>query len=393
MNKVVTINLNGNAYQLEEIGYEMLRVYLAEAVRQLNANPDRDEVIADIEQAIGEKCRGVLTAGRNVVLAGQIEQIIAEMGPVEGGASENPEDQPDQAKHAESTPPPAGANGGPVRRLYRIYEGAMISGVCNGFAAYFGIDPTIVRAIAVLLALVTLGGMVLAYLVLILVLPTANTAAEKAAAHGTPSTAQEFIRRAKAGYYDTTRSFPDKDTRRAWKQNFKREFRGWNRNFQQSMHTHAYAWQSNWRSAWINHPGAYRGLWFTLSVLSVLSALITFGWILASVSLLTSGAVFGIALPAGIPLWVGILIVFVCFQLVQSPLRMARHSLGRHGWGGSPCAPALLGLWDGIVWLSVVALLLWLVDHYVPEAHQAFVNLPHVLTAAADSIKHWWAHR
>ena len=54
MNKVITINLGGNAYQLEEGGYDALRAYLETATTRLQANPDREEIISDIELAIGE---------------------------------------------------------------------------------------------------------------------------------------------------------------------------------------------------------------------------------------------------------------------------------------------------------------------------------------------------
>src|SRR5690242_7263308 len=83
MQKVVGINLNGNAYQLEEPGYEALRAYLERAESRLQANPDRAEIMADLEQAIAEKCGRYLGASKNVVTAGEIETIIAEMGPVE----------------------------------------------------------------------------------------------------------------------------------------------------------------------------------------------------------------------------------------------------------------------------------------------------------------------
>ena len=42
MNKVITINLNGIAYQLEESGYDALRDYLDHAARRLGNNPDKD---------------------------------------------------------------------------------------------------------------------------------------------------------------------------------------------------------------------------------------------------------------------------------------------------------------------------------------------------------------
>ena len=40
MQKVITINLNGNAYQLDETGYEALRAYLDQAGARLAGNPD-----------------------------------------------------------------------------------------------------------------------------------------------------------------------------------------------------------------------------------------------------------------------------------------------------------------------------------------------------------------
>ncbi|HET7535153.1 MAG TPA: hypothetical protein VFJ90_01770, partial [Candidatus Didemnitutus sp.] len=87
MNKVIIIHLNGHAYHLEEGGYDALRVYLDSAARQLEGNPDKDEIIADIEQAIADKCRAVLSASRTVVLTSDIEAIIAEMGPVDDGSA------------------------------------------------------------------------------------------------------------------------------------------------------------------------------------------------------------------------------------------------------------------------------------------------------------------
>ena len=48
MNKVTTISLNGNAFQLEDGGYETLRTYLDTAAARLRGNPEREEIISDI---------------------------------------------------------------------------------------------------------------------------------------------------------------------------------------------------------------------------------------------------------------------------------------------------------------------------------------------------------
>src|SRR4029077_19165809 len=83
MQKVVSISLNGNSYQLEEAGYEQLRAYLERADSRLKDRPDRAEAMADLEHAIREKCRAMLSPHKTVVSSGEVERIIVEMGPVE----------------------------------------------------------------------------------------------------------------------------------------------------------------------------------------------------------------------------------------------------------------------------------------------------------------------
>jgi phage shock protein C len=52
---------------------------------------------------------------------------------------------------------------GPAKRLYRIRDGRIVAGVCAGLAAYFGVDPTLVRLAFALLTV--FGGLgVLLYL-------------------------------------------------------------------------------------------------------------------------------------------------------------------------------------------------------------------------------------
>jgi phage shock protein C len=57
-----------------------------------------------------------------------------------------------------------------TRILYRSRDDRMLAGVCGGLGDYFGVDPTLVRLLFVLLALFT-GVGVLAYIVLWIVVP------------------------------------------------------------------------------------------------------------------------------------------------------------------------------------------------------------------------------
>jgi len=63
-----------------------------------------------------------------------------------------------------------GPSGNGTKRLYRLRNGRVVSGVCVGLGAYFGVDPTLVRLAFALLCL--LGGLgVLLYLCAWLIIP------------------------------------------------------------------------------------------------------------------------------------------------------------------------------------------------------------------------------
>lgn len=182
MKKVTTINLNGRAYQVEESGYTALRDYIDTAEKTLSTNPDKIDILADIEQAIADKCDAELTNGKNVVTAVAIETIITKVGTVE--TSQNSEDQdPEASKDEES------------RKLYSLPKEGKLSGVCAGLAAYLGMDVTIMRLLFVVLLFLTQGFMIIVYIVLAIAMPEAKTGEEIARAHGRPTTAQDIIGR------------------------------------------------------------------------------------------------------------------------------------------------------------------------------------------------------
>jgi phage shock protein PspC (stress-responsive transcriptional regulator) len=59
------------------------------------------------------------------------------------------------------------------KRLVRRTDNKMIGGVCAGVADYFGLDPTLVRVLTVVGAVLGLGSIVIAYVVAWAVMPTA----------------------------------------------------------------------------------------------------------------------------------------------------------------------------------------------------------------------------
>ena len=195
MHKVITINLNGQVFQIDERGYEALRTYLEQAEAQLGANPDKCEIVRDLEQSVAEKFTRLLDSVRTIVATADVEQVLQEIGPVDGGAT-----------HGQTANGTAGA--GVPKRLYLIREGAMLAGLCNGMAAYFGIDPTFTRIAFVAAAIAEIAVFdrppvltVGLYAILVLMVPYANTQSERAAAHGgyesIPGKVQHSVERVK----------------------------------------------------------------------------------------------------------------------------------------------------------------------------------------------------
>jgi phage shock protein PspC (stress-responsive transcriptional regulator) len=163
MKRVITASLNRNAYQFEEDAYARLEAWLAEASARLAGDPDRTEILADLEQAIADQCTQRLRPHQQVVTLEELQPALDHVGRVETpdvGAAAAPE-------------APASAGAAAPLKLEQISQGAWISGVCLGLARYSGIDPTLVRALAVVLLFITGGGMVLLYAVMMLMIPFA----------------------------------------------------------------------------------------------------------------------------------------------------------------------------------------------------------------------------
>jgi phage shock protein PspC (stress-responsive transcriptional regulator) len=365
MQKVITINLNGNAYQLDESGYAALVGYLDGAARQLADNPDRAEIVADLEQAIADKCRAFLGPHKTVVSAAEVDQIIREMGPVDGDAGATaPHGDPAAARSSAGT----GGAAAP-RRLYVIHEGAMLAGVCNGLAAYLGIDVTIVRIVFVVLALITKGGFGLIYLAMAFIIPSAETPEERAAARGQTFNAQGLIDQARKHYAEFKSS-------RTWGRRWRREQRAWRREWR------ATRWPQSWGgwNAPVPPPGAYgtrvlSGL--LVPILSIAGALFFWFWLWAIYSLVTSGRVFGEPLPDDLPLWGGLLLLVVLYQLIAWPLHFARRRAAYYSLGG--LHHGAIAAWDGLMSLGFGILIAWVAYEYIPQIREIVRTLPDVV--------------
>jgi phage shock protein PspC (stress-responsive transcriptional regulator) len=381
--RVITVSLNGNAFQLEDDACAALSAYLDEAARALSSNPDRAEIISDLEQAIADKCAAYLNAHKGVMTRSEIEQVIAQMGPVDADPGATPGAHSGVGSGS-AAPNSDDARAAP-RRLYQISEGAMISGICNGYAAYSGIDVTWVRVIFVLLIVFTGGAALIAYLVLMFIIPYASTSEEHAAAHGLPFNARLLVENAKRHYSQ----FANSDDWRKEKESIRNEWRRARASWRLERRRAREEWRNYRRYA--GHGGvpptpppagappaptpymAHVMSGTVMAILGLLRAVIGIFMILAILSLINTHAIFGWSLPYDIPLWVDVVGVIIVWSLITKPIRVARRSA--YWYSGAYHVP-WFAAFDGVVVCAIFIGVGWWGVHHVPEIREFFQNLP-----------------
>lgn len=130
--------------------------YLGRARTDGQDDPDRDDVLRDIEADLGDHLRAALDSGAELD-DDTIARILEQFGPVE-----SPRSVPQRRA--------------PV--LCRIDEGRMLSGLCLGLATRAELRVDWLRTIAFFLLLLTGGLLGLAYLIALLFAPRIASAQE-----------------------------------------------------------------------------------------------------------------------------------------------------------------------------------------------------------------------
>ena len=358
MQRVVSINLNGNVYQLEENGYTALFAYLDAFETRLKDSPERAQIIADIERQIADKCQACLAPHKTLITSAEVARIISEMELAAGQpAAAPPASEPaggaaPSSQAQASTGARAGNDKYKHKRLWQIREGGMIGGVCLGLATFFSIDVTLVRIVFALFALVTGGWGVLAYLGLMFILPRATNAAEAA----TPSSANQWPW--DDGWPWDKHGWPWDRPDWPFTSEQRREWREQHREQRQEWREQRRAWRDERHAARLAY-GPPPSLLGTLTI--IFFVMLAFGWL----GFWMRGAFFGWPLfwggPFywGAPHWIGILLFFMFFRFLMVPFR-------RSGWRGYgyPYSP-WAGLWHAIVWVGTIMFMLWFAFNFV----------------------------
>ncbi|MBO9690154.1 PspC domain-containing protein [Chryseobacterium sp.] len=188
MNKTLSIGLAGFSFTIEEHAYIKLSDYLNALRSSLEAS-EADEVMHDIEIRMVEIFKDSL-GKREVINDTDVEKVIAQIG-----SPEKIEEQ-EEAYFSEKTSNRKNNSGTGYtdkKQLFRDPEKQKVAGVCAGLAQYVGMDITTMRAIwlgifilGIFTAAISSSLIGLLYIILWIVLPKAETAADFLKMQGKP---------------------------------------------------------------------------------------------------------------------------------------------------------------------------------------------------------------
>lgn len=178
MNKIVTINLGGYPFTIDEDAYAHLQGYLEAIRKHFSQVNGFEEITSDIETRLAEIFQQQL-GDRPIVTVKNVEEAIAVMGRPEDFDADA---EMDEAEASTATEGKSKYKTG--KRLFRHPDDQVVSGVCAGIAAYFGIqDPVWVRILFVLFT-ISGGFGITVYIILWAILPEAKTAGDRLSMRG-----------------------------------------------------------------------------------------------------------------------------------------------------------------------------------------------------------------
>ncbi|MFA7275074.1 MAG: PspC domain-containing protein [Crocinitomicaceae bacterium] len=186
MKKTISIHIKGINFLIEEDAYEILKNYMARLAEKLSNTKGKEEIIEDIELRIVELFTASLSSRKEVIEEKEVNETISTLGEPEqfiDEESEGTEQKKESFNQENSSFEPS------EKRLYRDMDRASIAGVCSGLALYLHMDLIIVRILFILFTMAAGFGVPL-YIILWIVLPTANSHIDRLRMQGRPITVE-----------------------------------------------------------------------------------------------------------------------------------------------------------------------------------------------------------
>ncbi|MGC1203943.1 MAG: PspC domain-containing protein [Flavobacteriaceae bacterium] len=197
MNKTVNINLAGIFFHIDEDAYLKLQRYLEAIKRSFTDSQGQSEIISDIEARISELFSERVQNDKQVIRIKEVDDVISIMGQPEDYLVDDEifEDEPKTSYSRKSSSSSSSSS----RKLFRDTDNSYIGGVSSGLGHYFGVDTLWIRLAWVILFSAA-GTGVLLYILLWILVPEANTTAEKIMMTGDPVNISNIEKKIKDGF-------------------------------------------------------------------------------------------------------------------------------------------------------------------------------------------------
>ena len=160
MKETINVNLAQQAFTMDMDAYTTLNRYLDEIACRL---PDGDsETMNDIESRIAEIFREKVPSPMMVITNGVVLSTMNQLG--------SPENFGEPVRPLGEKADPTTVTYDAPKKFYRSRSDRSIAGVCGGVGKYFGIDPTLVRLLAIVGVFLACSTLLL-YLIIWVIIP------------------------------------------------------------------------------------------------------------------------------------------------------------------------------------------------------------------------------
>ena len=197
------MNLGGTVFHIDEDAYQLLDKYLTNLRLHFSKEEGSDEIMNDFELRISELFNERIRLGYEVITIEHVEEVIKRMGKPEE-LFEN-----DDFQDENQTSDTSNKEKEDKKRLMRDPDNKLLGGVAGGIAAYMGWDTTAVRLAMILLLFIPYAPIIIIYIILWLIMPMAQTAADKLIMRGESVTLENIGKTVTDGFEKVSNNVND----------------------------------------------------------------------------------------------------------------------------------------------------------------------------------------
>lgn len=201
MKQTTSVNIGGIVLHIDDDAFQLLSDYIKRLEKHFQKYPEKNDILGDIEQRIGELLTEEITSKEQAISIEHVEKIIGIMG--------NPQDFEEEKDETADTAPSPPDEDKKHRMLYRNPDNKTIAGVCSGLGIYFKADPTLIRILFLILTLVGVGFPIPLYIILWILIPEAHTLTQKMEMKGESINIDSIKKNVQTGIDDIKSSVKD----------------------------------------------------------------------------------------------------------------------------------------------------------------------------------------